>query len=215
MLKIYFNDKPLFVSTEHTEEMQPFLDNKNTVLLKSIEPEEIKKLISALRQSAILTGVLIYNEKQALEALKKHFLLIQAAGGLVCTTSEEFLLIYRKDKWDLPKGKLDEGEDLEECAVREVEEETGLQNISLKQPLCITYHTYHQDGRHILKESHWYLMQTGKNQVFTPQTDEDIEKCEWVSIEKLAPYMENTHPSILDVVKEGINLIRKEKITTQ
>src|SRR5678815_5985833 len=74
------------------------------------------------------------------------------------TEDDHLLLISRRGKWDLPKGKLDDNEDIKSCAIREVTEETGLLKVEIERPLCITYHTYHQDGKHILKESHWYLM---------------------------------------------------------
>jgi 8-oxo-dGTP pyrophosphatase MutT (NUDIX family) len=209
MTKIYFNDKPLLISAEVTEEVQTYLDNPSTVIIRSIETPDIKKLIATIQEPNKAAGVIISDEAAALEEIKKHFLLIQAAGGLVYTNAGELLLICRRGKWDLPKGKLDEGENLEECAVREVEEETGLQQTTLKRPLCITYHTYKQDGQFILKESHWYLMQVVEEQVLTPQMDEDIEKCEWVGMEKLDPYLENTHPSIMDVLKRGTEVIRE------
>lgn len=209
MLKIYFNEKPLFIAQEITDELQPYLDDLNTVSIRSTDASEVSSLIKEIQQPEKAAAIILSNEKEALEAIKKQFVIIQAAGGLVCTSSRELLLIYRRGKWDLPKGKLDEGENLEECAVREVEEETGLQRLILEKPLCITYHTYKQDEQFILKESHWYLMRTEKEQVFTPQTDEDIEKCEWVALDKLSPYLENTHPSIIDVINAGKNQIKQ------
>jgi 8-oxo-dGTP pyrophosphatase MutT (NUDIX family) len=90
----------------------------------------------------------------------KKFVLVKAAGGLVRNEMNEILMIFRRGKWDLPKGKLDPNESLEDCALREVREETGLENIKLLGPLLITYHTYHEGTRFILKESHWYKMKT-------------------------------------------------------
>ena len=113
-------------------------------------------------------------------------------------------MIFRRGKWDLPKGKLDPGESLETCAVREVQEETGVQDVVLEKPLVVTYHTYDESGKHILKESHWYLMQTEKEEELTPQQDEDIDLCIWVPLDELETYMHNTHPSIRDVIKAGL-----------
>src|SRR5215510_275068 len=98
---------------------------------------------------------------------------IIAAGGLVVNDRDELLMIFRRGKWDLPKGKLDKGESLKDCAIREVEEETGLKNITLGPPLIITYHTYHEGARFILKESHWYKMSVSGQQNLVPQTEED------------------------------------------
>ena len=146
-----------------------------------------------------------------LKSFKKKLVLIQAAGGLVHTDDDHLLLISRRGKWDLPKGKLDDNEDIKSCAIREVTEETGLIKVAIERPLCITYHTYHQDGKHILKESHWYLMKAEQQANLIPQLEEGIEKCEWVPIDQVAPYMENTHASILDVVNAGLKLLRETR----
>lgn len=201
--KIYFNTTPLFLTTEITSEIEPYIDNPGTVIKKQFSPDAVSDLIREVQNPKTVAGVFIHNNIEELfEAFKSKFTLIQAAGGLVHTSNgNEILMIFRRGKWDLPKGKLDEGEQLEACAVREVEEETGLKYLNLEKPLCITYHTYHQDDEFVLKESFWYLMDTSKVQVLTPQTDEDIEKCVWISINQLAAYLENTHASIADVLK--------------
>ena len=67
---------------------------------------------------------------------------ITAAGGLVLNPNTEILMIFRRGHWDLPKGKLDEGETIVSCAVREVQEETGLSDIHVDQFLLMTKHTY-------------------------------------------------------------------------
>ena len=129
---------------------------------------------------------------------------IIAAGGLVLNDEKELLMIFRRGKWDLPKGKLDKGERLEECAVREVEEETGLKKVSLNGPLLVTYHTYHEGTKYILKETHWYTMSVKGNQSMTPQTEEDILELKWVAEKDLKSYIEETYPSIADVLKAGL-----------
>ena len=89
---------------------------------------------------------------------------IQAGGGLVENEQREVLFIFRRGKWDLPKGKLDRGETLEQCAIREVEEETGVGQLQLIRFLLITEHEYVERGKKILKETHWWLMKTGGSQ---------------------------------------------------
>src|SRR5215216_3434634 len=177
--KIYFGDKPLFFSESKSDELKPFLHEKDTVILKEIKKDEIISLIGKMQEAKTKTGIILYNVEEAFNAVKKEFTLIQASGGLVYDNSR-VLLIFRRGKWDLPKGKLDEGEDLGECAIREIKEETGLENVKLEQTLCTTYHTYYEGGQHILKESHWHLLKGNDNEPLIPQTDEDIEKCEWV-----------------------------------
>ncbi|HEU4608387.1 MAG TPA: NUDIX domain-containing protein, partial [Chitinophagaceae bacterium] len=132
-------------------------------------------------------------------ALWKKFLLVKAAGGLVLNEKEEVLLIFRRGKWDMPKGKLDPGESLDFCALREVEEETGLGNLQLKEHLITTYHTYDESGKHILKESHWYRIHAKGEQVLTPQTEEEITEVRWVPPKQLKNYQLETFPSIIQV----------------
>jgi ADP-ribose pyrophosphatase YjhB (NUDIX family) len=90
---------------------------------------------------------------------------------------------------------------LEECAVREVEEETGLKNIKLLSPLMITYHTYHEGTRYVLKESHWFNMQASSEQLLIPQTEEDIVEIKWIAAKDVDQYMEKTFASVADVLK--------------
>jgi 8-oxo-dGTP pyrophosphatase MutT (NUDIX family) len=106
-------------------------------------------------------------------------------------------------KWDLPKGKLDAGESLETCAVREVQEETGLSAAELKKHLITTYHTYDESGHHILKETWWYLLTAPGNQTLTPQAVEQITQIEWADPADLKKYTSNTYPLVMDVLKTG------------
>jgi 8-oxo-dGTP pyrophosphatase MutT (NUDIX family) len=140
------------------------------------------------------------NLEELKKAFYKKFTVVLAAGGLVQNEKDELLLIFRRGKWDLPKGKLDKGEKLEDCATREVEEETGLKNISLLSPIKITNHTYHEGSKFILKESHWYKMKVAGEQKLIPQTTEDIHEVKWVKISELKQYMDNTFPSVKDVL---------------
>jgi len=211
-LIIYFGPKPLFLCTEITPEIDPFLHRDDAVFIDEFNSHTVKAMLYEMNLAKIKAGVFLHNNlEELLKAFKRKFVFIQAAGGLVYTSGHQLLLIYRRGKWDLPKGKLDEGESLDSCAVREVQEETGLSQVGLEKPLCKTYHTYPENGKQVLKESHWYLMKAATNELLVPQTDEDIEKCEWVDADKLAPYMDNTHPSILDVLKAGLKMFGETK----
>ena len=129
------------------------------------------------------------------------FKIIEAAGGLVSNPSNDILLMYRRGSWDLPKGKIDDGETKEIAAVREVEEETGIRNIHLHQFITTTYHTYYYKNNWALKPTHWYKMSIDENQELIPQTEEDIEKLEWVHPNSLSVYFENMYPSIKEVLR--------------
>jgi len=109
-----------------------------------------------------------------------------AAGGVVLNSDAgTILLIKRNGVWDLPKGKLEEGESIPECAVREVEEETGLKDLKIISSLCETYHEYKEDGKLIGKTTYWYLMngEDIQKQVLTPQTEEGITELIWREID--------------------------------
>src|SRR4051812_36809134 len=105
---------------------------------------------------------------------------IMAAGGVVENEKGELLLIFRKKHWDLPKGKLDEGETIEQCAIREVMEETGLKNIFLGELIDVTVHQYEENGDTITKKTAWYKMKGSSLDNLTPQTEEHIEEIKWV-----------------------------------
>jgi 8-oxo-dGTP pyrophosphatase MutT (NUDIX family) len=128
-------------------------------------------------------------------------ILIQAGGGLVKNEKSEILFIFRRGKWDLPKGKLDAGETLEQCALREVKEETGIGHLELIQFLLITEHDYKEKGRAILKETHWWLMKTIGNQTLIPQKEEDITEIRWIGPADFKIIKQNTYPAILDVLR--------------
>jgi 8-oxo-dGTP pyrophosphatase MutT (NUDIX family) len=126
---------------------------------------------------------------------------ITAAGGIVENEEGKILFMYRRGHWDLPKGKLDEGETIEECAVREVEEETGLANILLGEVVGITIHHYNEKDIDIEKETHWYAMKIQGEQNLAPQLEEDISELKWVSEHELQSYLANTYPNIIEIVE--------------
>ena len=127
--------------------------------------------------------------------------IIIAAGGLVQNSKGEMLLIYRRGFWDLPKGKLDAGESIPDCAIREVQEETGIQTLELGQFICTTTHHYFDKwiNKDAEKHTHWYAMLSLENETLVPQTEEDIEKIEWVPREQLPQYLLQTYPTIRSV----------------
>lgn len=134
---------------------------------------------------------------------KENRILVQAAGGLVQNERGEVLFMFRRGKWDLPKGKLDRGETLESCALREVTEETGVGQLKLIKFLLITEHEYEENGLAILKETHWYLMKTNGYQTLVPQVEEDISELRWIGPTDFKIVQRNTYPTIVDVLKAG------------
>jgi 8-oxo-dGTP pyrophosphatase MutT (NUDIX family) len=201
-IKIYFDNKPLFLCDDLDDSVLPYIHHDDAVFIDELNIHTVKTMIHEMEQSKVHAGVFFHSDLEILKkAFLKKFTVVQAGGGLVRSEKNEILLIFRRGKWDLPKGKLDMGETLEECAIREVEEETGLKKVKVVSPLMITYHTYHGGARFILKESHWYSMTAGSKQSLVPQTEEDIHEIKWVPIADLDEYMKNSYASVADVLK--------------
>ena len=201
-IKIYFNNKPLFLCDSVDETIQPYIHHDDAVFIDELNTHTIKSMIHEMEQEKVHAGVFFHADLEELKkAFYKKFTIIIAAGGVIQNEKKEILLIFRRGKWDLPKGKLDAGETLEKCAVREVTEETGLQHIKLISPFTITYHTYHEGSRFILKESHWFKMKVKGEQQLIPQTEEDIHEIKWVKAGELVEYMTNSFPSVVDVLQ--------------
>ena len=205
MISVYISDKPLYIATNLTPFLQAIMQKKSTVSVTDLSEEKLTELLEQIQSPHVTAAVLLQEPDAALNLLQQRFTHILAAGGFVYSSRQRVLMIFRRGKWDLPKGKLDEGEDLETCALREITEETGVGNLVSEGPLVRTYHTYEQHGQQILKESHWYMVKASEEAPFQPQVEEDIEKCEWVDINALEPYTDNTHQSILEVLEAGIS----------
>lgn len=129
---------------------------------------------------------------------------IKAGGGLVVNSAGEILMIFRRSRWDLPKGKLEAGETIEECALREVAEECGIDDLVLVEFLCTTHHEYIENGRPIDKESHWFLMSGSGTP--KPQTEEDITQARWVPRAEVAELLSNSYDTICTVFDKFKNL---------
>lgn len=141
----------------------------------------------------------------AWDFIYSQFHIIEAAGGLVKNQEGRLLMIYRKGSWDLPKGKLDAGESLESCALREVEEETGVNPLTSDGFFELTYHIYRLKEDWILKESYWYNMHTSYSAELKPQLSEDITRASWVSWDEIPNYYQSMYPLIEYLIKLQLN----------
>lgn len=138
---------------------------------------------------------------------KQKFKLIKAGGGLVYNEKDELLVIDRLGYWDLPKGKKDKGEKMKSCAIREVQEETGIQQLEIIGKKTITYHTYFckWTKRDILKKCYWYKMKTSSTEVLVPQTEEDITAVFWLPKKRLSEFKNRSYLSISSLFQEEID----------
>jgi 8-oxo-dGTP pyrophosphatase MutT (NUDIX family) len=129
------------------------------------------------------------------------FELIEAAGGMVFHPGEEYLFIYRRGKWDLPKGKIDDGETPGQAAIREVEEECGIAGLKIMEPLPSGFHVYVcGEGQWMLKKTNWYLMQVPEACKLYPQQSEGIEEARWFRPGDFPQIMSNTYPFIKKMI---------------
>lgn len=204
-IKIYFDDRPLFLCDEMTDEIRAYAHHDDAILIDEFSHPSVNSIVHEMRREKVHAGIFIHKDLDVLKkAFWKKFMIVRAGGGLVQNEKGEYLFIFRRQKWDLPKGKLDPGETLEECAVREVGEETGLHSVRLTAPLVVTWHTYDENGRHILKETHWYRMTAAAGQTITPQLEEQITALKWADAKAAEACLLNTYPSIVDVVRAAI-----------
>jgi ADP-ribose pyrophosphatase YjhB (NUDIX family) len=200
-IKIYFGEKPVFLCDDINKDLNEILHHPDAVFVDEISNPAIKALLHEIKKPEFHAGVLWHQDLESLKkAFFKHFTIIEAAGGIVQNPKKELLFIHRLGKWDLPKGKMEKGEQPQDCAVREVEEETGVKDLKLKKKIGNTYHTYDEFGKHILKITHWYYITCGSKQELTPQTEEDITLVKWVSTKNIKEPIADTYPSIKDIL---------------
>ena len=205
-IKIYFDTTPLFLCDAIEPAIEPFLHHDDAVFIDELNLHTVKSMIHEMQLEKVHAGVFLHHNLEELKkAFFRKFTVVPAAGGFVENKNGEVLLIFRRGKWDLPKGKLDPGEDLATCALREVKEETGLKTVELVKPLLITWHTYHEGTRFVLKESHWYHMRCKGQQKLVPQAEEDITEIKWVPSEYIEDFYALSYPSVVDVLKAGFN----------
>ena len=199
--KIYFGDHPLYLTNELDKDMQAIMHHDDGVYMDELSSAGIKSMIHEMKLPQRHAGVYFHENIEALrKAFWKNFNVIVAAGGIVKNEKEEILMIFRRGKWDMPKGKLDKGESIETCAVREVEEETGILDTKLFSPLTTTYHVYDEFGKHILKESHWFSMFSPGKQKLIPQLSEQITAIEWTDKKRRKQLLEECYPLIRDLL---------------
>lgn len=170
--------------------------------------EELQLLVDILRNKDQITRLYAYHTdpEGLFQSWKKGYKLIEAAGGLVSNDRGEYLFIFRKGKWDLPKGKIDKGETKEKAAVREVAEECSVPEPELGKELMTTYHVYDLKGKSVLKPTYWFEMHLEGDHKPQPQLEEDITEARWVSVEEIPSLMENTYPNIRILVEDSIPL---------
>ena len=181
------------------------LSDPNAILYNIGTNVDITALVGLFEASETLAKVFIPTDdiEGTYRRICAEFVEVNAGGGLVSNRRGDFLLISRNGLWDLPKGHQDPGEEISVTALREVQEETGIDELVLRDLICITDHCYIRDGKWHLKHTWWYDMLYTDPTDLTPQTEEDISKAAWVAKSSLPPFLLNTYPSIIEVFREA------------
>jgi 8-oxo-dGTP pyrophosphatase MutT (NUDIX family) len=201
MYKVFYNDRTVFfVENDHN-----CIENDNTKIHYFKNKKQLKTALNIFLNNSELNCLFIVYRyiDHAFKNFTKLYKLIEAAGGLVKADNDKILVIHRRGKWDLPKGKLEKNEIPEIGAVREVEEECGIGNLEILKLLEITYHTYKLKDKDILKRTYWYEILHKGNQKPKPQTEEEITEAKWLKIDDFNEVINNTYPSIIEVLKKG------------
>jgi ADP-ribose pyrophosphatase YjhB (NUDIX family) len=198
MIKINFNDKRIYLIENHRTLIDE-LQLKNAFIVFELNAQKLYYILDQLMVSDIQHFIIEGNIETNLSIISSSLSSITAAGGLVFNSKNEVLFIYRRKKWDLPKGKLDPGESIEECALREVKEETGVQSLVIQHQLLTTYHFYLEDTM-IFKTTYWYKM-TSDDLILIPQEAEGIKKALWIHLNNIQFQLNNTYESIQDLFR--------------
>ncbi len=189
MYKVFVNDKPLFLTNEISKET-----NFQLFLLESVD---IVQLIVKIFQNKVQKAYLYHpDEREIMKTLKSKIPVNKAGGGLVYNKKGQVLFIFRGGKWDLPKGGIEKGEEIETTAMREVTEETGVDQLRIIRKLQKTYHVFKRNGIYKLKITHWFEMQSEFEGIPVGQIEEGIEKAIWVDPSKIFEILENSYENI-------------------
>jgi len=194
MYKIFARNKALIL----TDNQHFYKENVANVFIQYHFPDDLKNAIENLEE--LNSIILFHNSLEELWAIiASNYRIIEAAGGKVINNKKDILFIERFNKWDLPKGKKELNETSESTAIREVQEECGLSNLTIVRPLETTLHTYKIGSERIIKKTKWFLMNYTGNEELIPQKEEGITAAKWFPENQLAIPLSNTYKSILEL----------------
>lgn len=204
MYKVFINNKRLILANN-----KEIFDHNHAAVVCLKKPETVNAIVRnhLLKTNNLDLIILSPDDKKLIETFESNYELRLAAGGWVWNEKNELLMISREDHWDIPKGHLDEGETLEECAIREVEEETGVSSLDIISKMGVSRHIYEYKSRMVLKVTHWFKMKSMVEAKLVPQTEEGIEKVQWVNVSKVEDYLQLSWDSLYEFYKKHNALI--------
>ena len=193
MYKVFVNDKPIVLTTEI--EQETYFKN---YLLNNVK---LGKVIRTLNTTKLQEARLIHkNKDKILKKFLKKLPNVIAGGGKVYNDKGEVLFIFRNGKWDLPKGKAEKKETIDKAAIREVEEETGVQGLEITKPLEMTYHIFKRNGRYRIKITYWFEMKTTYNGPLKAEESEGITQVAWLNKEQQEEALKNSYANIIGLM---------------
>jgi len=197
MYKVFFDDRKVYL----IDNFSSYFKTNSGLFYKYHSLDDLKELIDFYSRLTLIENLYLFYHD--IDELRDHFRAcftpVGAAGGLVINSKGEFLLIHRRGRWDLPKGKLSGDENHEQAALREVQEECGIGELRIRQTLLSTYHTYRLEDKMMLKRTLWFEMQYNGNHKPRPEEEEDITDIKWVAADDLDKYLKSCFPAIRDV----------------
>jgi 8-oxo-dGTP pyrophosphatase MutT (NUDIX family) len=197
--KIFIKDKPLFILSESAE--APL----EAYQLKQEEIANFTSFLDKLPENTFPAFLILTDDlKRSIQQLKDQLKLIRAAGGIVWNQQKELLMIFRRGRWDLPKGKIENDESTNTAALREVEEECGVGKLRLLHPFATSYHIYCEQNEWILKETFWYEMTSSDTGPTKPQHSEGITHAEWVPLHKVPEKFTLAYASVTDLLERAM-----------
>ncbi len=198
MYKVFIQNKPLFFinSKKKCEIDGLFLSESLAISNKRV----VNHLLQHIPKNMPLI-ITCENCEDAINSFFSDFDFVEAAGGIV-KRKDKYLFIKRNGVWDIPKGKIESNESPDLAAVREIEEECGINCEKVEKMICITYHTYQFKGKDTLKKTYWYSLNYEGKKNLVAQTEEGITKVKWKKLEQIQKIKEDTFPSIVDVIDE-------------
>ncbi len=208
LLTIFINEKPIYLTDTLADNLIILSKQTSTIFLNN-EKIDGKIFLNNMLKDGINAAIILgENFVSIKQAFFSQFEIIEAGGGIVQNENKELLFIFRRGKWDLPKGKWEIGETIEICASREVEEETGVKLLTLKRKIGETFHLYSERGNDILKISHWFYFTCSNTQKIVAQTEEDIAEVKWIAIKNIKDPMLNTFKNVQDIIGKFFEVVK-------
>ena len=187
MYKVFINKLSIILTSKNKS-----LSQENSFLLSSITLNEVLKKVRKHKK------IFLYHPKKSelLKVFKSKIKVIFASGGIVKNDNNQILFIYRRGKWDLPKGKAEKGESIRETAVREVIEETGIEKLKIGKYFSNTFHIVRNNKKYFLKETSWFLMSSNFKGKLKPQLNEGIKSVKWKTFDDAKKIKKKTYGNI-------------------